>query len=84
MRDSGAAQRNLDDASRSLDSFVHSWRPAGIAHNDFYDDQMLVLPDGRIALVTLRRRDPVTQCWTSAISWRIYDGRPALGARVER
>ena len=58
VRDSGAAQRNLDDASRSLDSFVRSWRPAGIAHNDFYDDQMLVLPDGRIALVDFEEAGP--------------------------
>lgn len=51
VRDDGVALRSLTDAVKSLDPFVQSWRPIGIAHNDFYDDQMLVLPDGRIALV---------------------------------
>ena len=34
-----------------LAPFVQSWRPSLTAHNDFYDDQMLILPDGRIAFV---------------------------------
>ncbi|MCY4450309.1 MAG: phosphotransferase [Chloroflexi bacterium] len=36
---------------RSLAPFIDSWQPSGMAHNDFYDDQMLALPDGRVALV---------------------------------
>ncbi len=57
-RDSSAALRNLDDAAKSLDPFVRSWRPVCIAHNDFYDDQMLVLRDGRIALVDFEEAGP--------------------------
>lgn len=45
-------------AIKRLDSFVASWRPAGMAHNDFYDDQMLELPDGRIALVDFEELGP--------------------------
>ena len=40
--------------TRVLDPFVEAWRPSTVAHNDFYDDQLLVLPDGRAALVALR------------------------------
>ncbi len=56
--DGGPAHRSLARAVRALDPFVESWRPAGIAHNDFYDDQMLVLPDGRIALVDFEETGP--------------------------
>lgn len=42
---------SLRDAVRSLAPFIESWQPTGLAHNDFYDDQMLMLPDGRVALV---------------------------------
>ena len=58
VRDGGPALRSLNDATRSLDPFVRSWRPTGIAHNDFYDDQMLVLRDGRIALVDFEEAGP--------------------------
>ena len=58
VRDGGLALRSLDDATRSLDSFVKSWHPTGVAHNDFYDDQMLVLRDGRIALVDFEEAGP--------------------------
>ena len=58
VREGGPALRSLKDATRSLDSFVQSWRPTGIAHNDFYDDQMLILRDGRIALVDFEEAGP--------------------------
>ncbi len=40
----------LSDSVNSLTPFVENWRPTSTAHNDLYDDQMVVLPDGRIAL----------------------------------
>lgn len=52
------AQLPLIEAVRLLDPFVKSWQPTHNAHNDFYDDQMLVLPDGRIALVDLEEAGP--------------------------
>ncbi len=58
VREGGSALRSLNDATNSLDSFVRSWRPTGIAHNDFYDDQMLILRDGRIALVDFEEAGP--------------------------
>ncbi len=58
VRDGGTALRSLNDATKPLDSFVRSWRPTGIAHNDFYDDQMLILRDGRIALVDFEEAGP--------------------------
>ena len=58
VRNEDTARRSLKDATKSLDPFVRSWRPTGIAHNDFYDDQMLVLPDGRIALVDFEETGP--------------------------
>ena len=58
VRDNSAAQRSLNEATKSLDPFVQSWRPTGIAHNDFYDDQMLALSDGRIALVDFEEAGP--------------------------
>ena len=45
------ARPGLRHAVRALDPFIASWQPTGMAHNDFYDDQMLLLPDGRVALV---------------------------------
>ena len=56
--DNGAARRHLIDASKSLDPFMASWRPSGIAHNDFYDDQLLELRDGRLALVDFEEAGP--------------------------
>lgn len=50
-RDREDLGRKLDEAAHALDPFVEAWRPSVIAHNDFYDDQMLLLPDGRVALV---------------------------------
>ena len=41
-----------------MEPFAQSWRPTHIAHNDFYDDQMLILPDGRVALVDLEEAGP--------------------------
>ncbi len=58
IRDGEPALRSLNEAAKSLDPFVRSWRPTGIAHNDFYDDQMLVLRDGRIALVDFEEAGP--------------------------
>ena len=58
VKDNEAALHSLNEATRTLDPFVESWRPSCIAHNDFYDDQMLLLPDGRIALVDFEEAGP--------------------------
>ena len=51
-------RRSFDGARQALGPFVESWRPTAIAHNDFYDDQMIVQPDGRVALVDLEEVGP--------------------------
>lgn len=51
-------RQSLRTATRRLDPFVESWRTSGMAHNDFYDDQMLELPGGRIALVDFEEMGP--------------------------
>ena len=58
VRDNDMAALRLSEASEELDPFVESWMPSGIAHNDFYDDQMLVLPDNRMALVDFEEVGP--------------------------
>lgn len=51
LRDHRDLARELETIVAALDSFVRSWSPAGMAHNDFYDDQMILQTDGQIALV---------------------------------
>ncbi len=58
LRDFDEMSRTLDGISDALDPFVGSWRPSCMAHNDFYDDQMLQLGDGRIALVDFEEIAP--------------------------
>ena len=80
VRDSTGAERNLKDATRSLDPFVRDWRPGVIAHNDFYDDQMLVLRDGRIAVVDFEEAGPGDSMldvgnFLSHLRWASHFGR---------
>ncbi len=58
LGDDDDGRRALDNATQPLRPFVESWQPSTIAHNDFYDDQMIVSPDGRVALVDLEEVGP--------------------------
>ena len=58
LREHRSIRSVLREATESLDPFVRSWRPSAVAHNDFYDDQMLELRDGRIALVDFEETGP--------------------------
>ena len=85
VRDNCAASRNLQDAVKSLDPFVRSWRPTGIAHNDFYDDQVLVLRDGSVALVDFEEAgpgDPLLDVgnFLAHLRWASSFGRKGRGA----
>ena len=51
LRDRDGPHLTLKRATAALDPFVKSWQPSGVAHNDFYDDQLIRIPDGRLALV---------------------------------
>lgn len=48
----------LDNGVQALDEFTENWQATATAHNDFYDDQMVMLPDGRIALVDVEGTGP--------------------------
>lgn len=52
------AQPLLDNVIQRLDPFVRSWQPSTVAHNDLYDDQILALPDGRVAVVDFEETGP--------------------------
>ena len=58
LRDHDEAAHTLGRATQALAPFVQEWRPSSIAHNDFYDDQMLALPDGRVAVVDFEEAGP--------------------------
>ncbi len=58
LRDHSESLWRVNALAAALDGFVRSWRPAGMAHNDFYDDQLLVQADGRLALVDLEDIGP--------------------------
>ena len=80
LRDHDKALQVLNEATARLDPFTRSWQPTGIAHNDFYDDQMLVLPDGRVALVDFEETgpgDPMLDVgnFLAHLRWASYLGR---------
>ena len=52
------ALRLLQQLKDTLGPFAEKWRPSAVAHNDFYDDQMLVTPEGRLALVDFEEIGP--------------------------
>ena len=58
VRETDAAFVTLSKITKALDPFVESWRPSALAHNDFYDDQILVLPNGDMALVDFEEAGP--------------------------
>lgn len=41
-----------------LGPFAQEWQPSALAHNDFYDDQLLVTPEGKLALVDFEEVGP--------------------------
>ena len=41
----------LQQVTHVLDPFAEEWSLTGIPHNDFYDDQILLTPEGKLALV---------------------------------
>jgi hypothetical protein len=46
-----AAEPEQQELFDAVLSFAKEWRPIGPAHNDFHDNQLIVQPDGRIAIV---------------------------------
>ena len=58
LGDDPEGRRLLDTARDALSPFVAGWAPTAVAHNDFYDDQMIVMPDGKVALVDFEEAGP--------------------------
>lgn len=58
LRDSHEGMRILIEAISSLEPFVRSWAPTHTAHNDFYDDQLLLMESGKVALVDFEEAGP--------------------------
>ncbi len=49
----------LNTVSLALRPFVDGWKPTAMAHNDYYDDQMLITNDtGRVAMVDFEEIGP--------------------------
>ena len=52
------ARRLLQLAMDTLGPFSESWEPSTLAHNDFYDDQVLITPQGQLALADYEEMGP--------------------------
>ena len=57
LRDEETRER-LRSVADSLRPFAESWRPSALAHNDFYDDQLVLTPKGSLALVDFEETGP--------------------------
>jgi hypothetical protein len=57
LQDEGTRQA-LRRAADVLGPFAEAWQPSALAHNDFYDDQLLLTPSGRLALVDFEETGP--------------------------
>ncbi len=58
VQEGDCAWTHFANAVEVLDQFVATWQATSIAHNDFYDDQMVLLPDGKVALVDIEGAGP--------------------------
>jgi Phosphotransferase enzyme family len=58
LREDDEAIELLTSVGHALSGFVDTWKPASPAHNDFYDDQLVVAPDGRLFLVDFEEAGP--------------------------
>ncbi len=54
----GEGQRILRQTTEVLGPFTEEWRPSALAHNDFYDDQLILTPTGRIGVVDFEETGP--------------------------
>ena len=52
------ALERMQPVAKVIGAFADSWRPTASAHNDFYDDQLLLTPEGLLALVDFEEAGP--------------------------
>ncbi len=82
LRDHAEIRLKLNDATAGLEDFAKAWQPSSVAHNDFYDDQMIRIPDGRMALVDFEEAglgDPLLDVgnFLAHMRWSARFGREA-------
>ncbi len=53
-----AALRPFSQVTDALGPFAKAWHPSTLAHNDFYDDQVLITPADHLALVDFEEVGP--------------------------
>jgi hypothetical protein len=56
--DNGPGRDLLGAVRGPIEEFVTGWAPSALAHNDFYDNQIIVTPDGRPAIVDFEEVGP--------------------------
>ena len=82
LRDHPDSLRELNDMAATMAPAVAAWRPSSMAHNDFYDDQLLVSPGGGLALVDFETTGPGEAMldignFLAHLRWSRRFGRPA-------
>lgn len=58
LLESEEARCLLQRVTDVLRPFAQTWQPTSLAHNDFYDDQVLVTPEGQLAMVDFEEIGP--------------------------
>ena len=89
LPDPSSARRYLREAMKGLDDFVREWRPTALAHNDFYDDQLILTPQRELALVDYEEvgpGDPMLDVgnFLAHLSWSVLFGRKGAAAAAKR
>ena len=89
LRDHPASLRELNEIAAALAPFVEAWQPASMAHNDFYDDQLLALPGGGLALVDFEAIAPGEAMldignFLAHLRWSTRFARPAHAKHCRR
>lgn len=58
LQNEESGMQALEEITNSLKPFVKTWKPTALAHNDFYDDQIIQTREGQIALVDFEEIGP--------------------------
>ena len=58
LQNEESGMQALEEITAALRPFVKTWKPTALAHNDFYDDQIIHTRQGTIALVDFEEIGP--------------------------
>ena len=89
LQEPSPARRYLREAMKGLDDFVREWRPTVLAHNDFYDDQLILTQERKLALVDYEEAgpgDPMLDIgnFLAHLSWSVLFGSKRAAASAQR